>query len=32
VPAEAWNAVRGVLLPEGEDFPRRKRARGGDGA
>ncbi len=32
VPAEAWNAVRGVLLPEGEDFPRRKRPRGRTGA
>jgi prevent-host-death family protein len=29
VRAEAWNAVRGVLLPEDEDSPRRKRARGG---
>lgn len=27
VPAKAWNAVRGVLLPEDEPTPRRKRAR-----
>ena len=32
VPAEAWNAVRGVLLPRNQDSPRRKRARGGAGA
>jgi prevent-host-death family protein len=32
VPAEAWNAVRGVLLPEAEAPARRKRARSGAGA
>jgi prevent-host-death family protein len=32
VPAEAWNAVRGVLLPDDEAAPRRKRARRGAGA
>jgi len=32
VPAEAWNAVRGVLLAEEGDFPRRKRSRGAAGA
>ena len=29
VPANAWNAVRGVLLSEDKTTPRRKRARGG---
>jgi prevent-host-death family protein len=29
VPAQTWNAARGVLLLEDEDSPRRKRARRG---
>ena len=32
VPAEAWNAVRGVLLPADEPSARRKRTRGRVGA
>ena len=31
VPSEAWNAVRGVVLPEDEARPRGKRRRGGVG-
>jgi prevent-host-death family protein len=32
VPVQAWNAMRGILLTEDGDAPRRKRARRGAGA